>query len=174
MSGLDLSCNNLIGQIPSTLGSLSSIHALNLSHNGLVGSIPTSFSNLAEVESLDLSCNHLSGNIPSELTSLKYLEVFNVARNSLSCKIPDTKQFSTFEESSYKENPLLCGLALKKNCTETPHSSMVSLDETAEKWFELDSTVFYATFAVTYILLLLRFVIVLFINPLAKKTVPFR
>ncbi|XVF86388.1 hypothetical protein PTKIN_Ptkin18bG0036000 [Pterospermum kingtungense] len=45
MSGLDLSCNNLTGQVPSELGHLSSVHALNLSHNRLVGSIPISFSN---------------------------------------------------------------------------------------------------------------------------------
>ncbi|XP_021298490.1 probable LRR receptor-like serine/threonine-protein kinase IRK [Herrania umbratica] len=165
MLGLDLSCNNLGGQIPSALGNLFSIHSLNLSHNGLVGSIPTSFSNLTNLESLDLSFNHLSGQIPAELTNLMFLEVFNVTGNNLSGKIPDTKQFPTFEESSHKENPLLCGLPLNKNCTETPHSSMVSLDETDGKWFEVDSTVFYATFVVTYIMLLQGFVSVLSINP---------
>ncbi|CBI33431.3 unnamed protein product, partial [Vitis vinifera] len=60
MSGLDLSCNNLTGEIPRELGNLSSLHALNLSHNELHGIIPKGFSNLSQIESLDLSYNRLS------------------------------------------------------------------------------------------------------------------
>ncbi|KAL6312416.1 hypothetical protein AAG906_025897 [Vitis piasezkii] len=72
MSGLDLSCNNLTGEIPHELGNLSSLHALNLSHNELQGTIPKGFSNLSQIESLDLSYNRLSGEIPSELTQLNF------------------------------------------------------------------------------------------------------
>ncbi|XP_023915451.2 receptor-like protein 1 [Quercus suber] len=43
MSGLDLSCNNLMGEIPLELGKLSSVRALNLSHNQLIGFIPQTF-----------------------------------------------------------------------------------------------------------------------------------
>ena len=57
MSGLDLSCNNLTGEIPLELGKLSSVRALNLSHNQLTGFIPQTFSNLVKLESLDLSYN---------------------------------------------------------------------------------------------------------------------
>ena len=52
MSTLDLSFDNLIGEIPPELGQLSSIFALNLSHNQLNGSIPKTFSNLTQLESL--------------------------------------------------------------------------------------------------------------------------
>lgn len=171
MSGLDLSSNNLTGQIPPELGYLS-VHGLNLSHNRFVGSIPISFSNLSQIESLDLSYNGLSGQIPSEIISLGFLEVFNVTHNYLSGKIPDTRQFSTFDESSYRENPLLCGiLPLNRNCTETPqYSSPILLSDEADgKWFEVDLTVFYATFVVTYLVILLSFVLVLFINPLWRR-----
>ena len=50
MSLLDLSFNNLSGEIPPELGQLSSIHGLNLSYNQLTGSIPKSFSNLTQIE----------------------------------------------------------------------------------------------------------------------------
>ncbi|XP_027152251.1 receptor-like protein 14 [Coffea eugenioides] len=67
MSGLDLSCNQLIGAIPPEYGDLRHIRALNLSHNYLQGSIPSRLSMLNQIESLDLSYNDLSGEIPSEL-----------------------------------------------------------------------------------------------------------
>ena len=47
ISRLDLSCNNLTGEIPHELGMLSWILALNLSHNQLKGSIPKGFSSLS-------------------------------------------------------------------------------------------------------------------------------
>ncbi|KAL2462125.1 receptor like protein 9 [Abeliophyllum distichum] len=40
MSGLNLSCNNLIGEVPPEIGYLSSIHVANLSYNHLTSSIP--------------------------------------------------------------------------------------------------------------------------------------
>lgn len=72
MSGLDLSCNNLTGDIPLELGKLSSVRELNLSHNQLTGFIPQTFSNLVKLESLDLSYNTLSGQIPKTLIELHF------------------------------------------------------------------------------------------------------
>ncbi|KAE8713000.1 hypothetical protein F3Y22_tig00110220pilonHSYRG00044 [Hibiscus syriacus] len=126
MSGLDLSCNNLIGFIPQSLGKLTSLHALNLSNNHLTGFIPVSFSNLAQVESLDFSYNNLSGKIPSELVDLNFLAVFSVAHNNLSGRVPDKGQFATFGFNSYEGNPWLSGIPSEKNGTrviETPFPS---------------------------------------------------
>ncbi|KAL7162257.1 hypothetical protein ACSBR2_042690 [Camellia fascicularis] len=170
MSELDLSCNELTGNIPFELGNLSNVHALNLSHNLLTGPIPKTFSNLTEIESLDLSYNSLSGNIPTELLNLNFLEVFTVAHNNLSGKILDRKaQFGTFEASSYDGNPFLCGPLLEKNCRAivgSPHlPTTISLDETEGKWYDIDPVAFFASFVGTYITFLFGFAAVLYINP---------
>ncbi|GMQ09011.1 hypothetical protein CsSME_00052516 [Camellia sinensis var. sinensis] len=170
MSGLDLSHNKLIGEIPFELGKLSSVRALNLSHNLLTGPIPKTFSNLAQIESLDLSYNSLSGNIPTELINLNFLEVFTVAHNNLSSKILDRKaQFGTFEATSYEGNPFLCGPPLEKNCTaiaDSPHlPTIVSLDEIEGKWYDINLAAFSASFVGTYITFLFGFAAILYINP---------
>ncbi|XP_039026488.1 receptor-like protein 15 isoform X1 [Hibiscus syriacus] len=163
MSGLDLSCNNLTGLIPQSLGKLTSLHALNLSHNHLTGIIPVSLSNLSQVESLDFSYNNLSGKIPSELVHLNFLAVFSVAHNNLSGRVPDKGQFATFGFNSYEGNPLLSGLPSEKNGTgvvETPFP----LDETEGKWYAVDPTSFFASFVATYCVFLLTLAAVLYIN----------
>nr|GLL21629.1 receptor-like protein 12 isoform X1 [Ipomoea trifida] len=75
MSGIDLSANRLIGEIPFELGNLTEIRALNLSHNNLNGTIPETFSKLHNIESLDLSHNKLIGKIPNTLLKLYSLEL---------------------------------------------------------------------------------------------------
>ncbi|XP_028102573.1 receptor-like protein 56, partial [Camellia sinensis] len=91
MSGLDLSCNKLTGEIPFELGNISSVRALNLSHNLLIGPFLKTFSNLTQIESLDLSYNNLSGNIPTDLINLNFLAVFIVAHNNLSGKLSSVR-----------------------------------------------------------------------------------
>ncbi|XP_028779349.1 receptor like protein 21-like [Neltuma alba] len=120
MSGLDLSSNQLVGEIPSQIGYLDAIHALNLSNNRLKGPIPKTFSNLKQIESLDLSHNKLTGHIPAQLTQLYSLSSFSVAQNNLSGTTPDMKnQFATFDSASYEGNPFLCGPLLLRNCSIT-------------------------------------------------------
>ncbi|XP_022723005.1 LRR receptor-like serine/threonine-protein kinase FLS2 isoform X2 [Durio zibethinus] len=167
MSGIDLSCNKLTGQIPLELGNLSEIHSLNLSHNNLIGVIPSSFSKLKQIESLDLSYNNLTGRIPVQLVELNSLEVFSVAHNNLSGNIPEPKaQFGTFDERSYEGNPLLCGALLQNNCfkTESPSTAPTTADDEGEGSF-MDTYVFCVSFLVSYVIVLLGISIVLYINP---------
>ncbi|XVF65222.1 hypothetical protein PTKIN_Ptkin09bG0230000 [Pterospermum kingtungense] len=171
MSGIDLSCNKLTGQIPDELGNLSEIRALNLSHNNLMGAIPSSFSELKQIESLDLSYNNLSGKIPTQLVELNSLEVFSVAHNKLSGSIPEPKaQFGTFDESSYEGNPLLCGPPLPNSCSKAEPPPIVpsTSDDEGESSF-MDTFVFCVSFLVSYVAVLLVIVVVLYINPYWRK-----
>ncbi|GMJ10029.1 receptor like protein 9 [Hibiscus trionum] len=168
MSGLDLSCNNLTGAIPESLGKLASLHALNLSHNHLTGLIPVTLSNLSQVESLDFSYNNLSGTIPSELVDLNFLAAFSVAHNNLSGRVPDKGQFATFGNSSFEGNPFLSGLPSEKNRSEVVEAPL-PLDETEEKWYEVDPTSFFASFVATYCVVLLTLGAVIYINPYWRR-----
>eukprot|EP00258_Populus_trichocarpa_P040966 XP_024456985.1 receptor-like protein 1 [Populus trichocarpa] len=166
MSVMDLSCNRFTGDIPTEWGNLSGIYALNLSQNNLTGLIPSSFSNLKQIESLDLSHNNLNGRIPAQLIELTFLAVFNVSYNNLSGRTPEMKnQFATFDESSYKGNPLLCGPPLQNSCdkTESP-SARVPNDSNGDGGF-IDMDSFYASFGVCYIIVVLTIAALLCINP---------
>ncbi|XP_058076490.1 receptor-like protein EIX2 [Magnolia sinica] len=56
---MDLSSNNLSGEIPEQLTNLLGLHVLNLSGNHLIGKIPDKIGKLALLESLDFSRNQL-------------------------------------------------------------------------------------------------------------------
>jgi Leucine-rich repeat (LRR) protein len=115
-TAIDFSNNKFVGEIPKSIGNLKGVQLLNLSNNYLTGHIPSSLGNLTELETLDLSQNKLSGEIPQQLTQLTFLEVFNVSHNSLAGPIPQGKQFDTFENNSFEDNPGLCGKPLTKKC----------------------------------------------------------
>nr|XP_034899674.1 receptor-like protein 13 [Populus alba] len=169
--GIDFSCNNFTGKIPPQIGNLSMIKALNLSHNSLTGPIPQTFSNLKEIESLDLSYNKLDGEIPPRLTELFSIEVFSVAHNNLSGKTPArVAQFATFEASCYKDNPFLCGEPLPKICGATmPPSPTPTSTNNEDNGGFMDIEVFYVTFWVAYIMVLLVIGAVLHINPYWRR-----
>ncbi|KAM6570712.1 hypothetical protein CsatB_018697 [Cannabis sativa] len=114
---LDLSANNLSGELPSNLTTnLLGLMNLNLSNNHIRGSIPEDISNLGQLLSLDLSNNRLSGTIPNSLSSLSFLGHLNLSNNDLSGKIPYNGHMTTFEASSFASNQALCGEPLDVKC----------------------------------------------------------
>lgn len=116
LRSIDLSTNQLTGDIPSEIGSLSALASLNLSRNYIEGNIPEELGRITELGSLDLSWNNLSGSIPQGLKLLGMLSVLNLSYNDLSGKIPSGFQFQTFDELSYLGNVNLCGAPLSRIC----------------------------------------------------------
>ncbi|KAK3035430.1 hypothetical protein RJ639_032855 [Escallonia herrerae] len=114
---IDFSSNRLTGEIPESLGDLTSLRLLNISNNSLTGQIPSSLGNMAALESLDLSTNLLVGKIHMQLTSCTFLAILNLSKNHLAGPIPRGNQFNTFGSDSYAENLALCGFPLSGPCT---------------------------------------------------------
>ncbi|KAL6288237.1 hypothetical protein ACE6H2_012627 [Prunus campanulata] len=113
VNGVDLSDNNLSGEMPVGLTSLLKLGTLNLSMNHLTGNIPEKIGNLEQIETLDLSTNKLSGSIPRSMVSLTFLNHLNLSFNNLSGRIPTGNQFKTLvDQSIYEGNAALCGYPL--------------------------------------------------------------
>ncbi|KAL6880478.1 hypothetical protein ACP4OV_012043 [Aristida adscensionis] len=130
---LDLSCNNLTGEIPRDIGALIALKGFNLSWNRFSGEIPMKIGELKQLESLDLSHNELSGEIPSSMSTLTFLGYMNLSYNELSGKIPTGNPFDTFDASAYVGNIGLCGLPLTEVCptnasSQCTHGSCHDLD----------------------------------------------
>ena len=60
-----VSFNDLTGQIPPSLGNLTTLTRLSLAENNLCGPIPATFANLVNMERLWLQNSNLSGPIPT-------------------------------------------------------------------------------------------------------------
>ncbi|XP_050246637.1 receptor-like protein EIX2 isoform X4 [Quercus robur] len=113
---IDLSKNNLSGEIPKEVTSLQGLQSLNLSFNNLTGRIPENIGAMGSLESLDFSENQLSGRIPPSMSKLSFLSKLNLSMNNLSGKIPSGTQLQSFSASSFIGNKL-CGPPLTDNCT---------------------------------------------------------
>ncbi|KAJ0078439.1 hypothetical protein Patl1_37009 [Pistacia atlantica] len=120
-----LSFNN--NSISGNVMDFSSNHKLkdiDLSGNNLSGNISTSLLSLDSLESLQLQDNKLTGAIPAFNQSS--LKVFNVSNNNLSGEIPKTPTLQSFNSTSFSKNLELCGspsfnpCSFSQNDTGTP------------------------------------------------------
>lgn len=116
VKSIDLSSNNLVGEIPSEIAELVGLVSLNLSRNELSGQIPPEIGNLKSLDALDLSNNHFSGGIPSSLSQVDRVDVLDLSNNNLSGKIPTSSQLQSFNATAYMGNPELCGAPLPRKC----------------------------------------------------------
>ncbi|KAM7481659.1 hypothetical protein LguiB_006242 [Lonicera macranthoides] len=137
---IDLSSNNLAGEIPQELASLAGLVSLNLSRNNLKGNIIQAIGQMEMLEVLDLSKNQLSGEIPTGLASLNFLSVLDFSNNNFSGKIPSSTQLQSFNASAYAGNRELCGLPLPNKCpgvhespSPLPFTGGHGKDETGDK-----------------------------------------
>uniref|UniRef100_A0A2N9FTT1 Uncharacterized protein n=1 Tax=Fagus sylvatica TaxID=28930 RepID=A0A2N9FTT1_FAGSY len=162
LTSIDLSGNNLQGDLPQELTKLAGLVVLNLSRNHISGQITESISNLHQLSSLDLSSNSLSGTIPPSMSLLSFLGYLNLSYNNFLGSIPYTGHMTTFEASSFVGNPGLCGAPLVVKCpTEgTDIGGTIendSNDKFIDNWFYLSVGLgFAAGILVPYFILAIR------------------
>ena len=118
LKSIDLSSNELSGEIPREVTNLLDLISLNLSRNFLTGLIPPTIGQLKAMDALDLSWNRLFGKIPSNLSQIDRLSVLDLSHNDFWGKIPSGTQLQSFNSSTYEGNPKLCGPPLLKKCLE--------------------------------------------------------
>ncbi|KAE8705510.1 putative LRR receptor-like serine/threonine-protein kinase [Hibiscus syriacus] len=107
LSVLDFGSNEFSGEMPIELEKLSLL-VLNVSGNRFSGRIPTEIGNIKCLQDLDLSQNNFSGIFPEELSKLTDLSNFNISFNPfIAGRIPVTGQLATFGKESFLGNPLL-------------------------------------------------------------------
>ncbi|WOL20447.1 hypothetical protein Cni_G29252 [Canna indica] len=109
---LDLSFNQLSGEIPKEIGDMYYLMILNLGHNMFSGLIPSELGNLRFVAVLDLSHNALDGPIPWSFSRLAMLSEIDLSNNKLNGTIPELGPLPTFPPNRYENNSGLCGLPL--------------------------------------------------------------
>lgn len=153
VASLDLSNNNLSGEIPEELTSLHGLLSLNLSGNHLRGKIPEKIGLLTWAQSVDVSRNQLSGKIPPSISDLSFISLFNVSYNNLSGEIPLSTQLQSMEASNFIANQL-CGPPLPKKCSADNNATLVgTIDDEGQKegdgdeeeyWFRLGIAVGFA------------------------------
>ncbi|RHN50968.1 putative leucine-rich repeat-containing, plant-type, leucine-rich repeat domain, L [Medicago truncatula] len=137
LNSIDLSSNNLTGEIPKKIGYLVGLVSLNLSRNNLSGEIPSEIGNLVSLDFLDLSRNRFIGKIPSTLSKIDRLEILDLSNNSLSGRIPFGRQLQTLDPSGFEGNLDLCGEPLEKKCpkdatTVNPQGSEIMVKMTIQ------------------------------------------
>ncbi|TXG48402.1 hypothetical protein EZV62_027696 [Acer yangbiense] len=97
---LHLRQNELVGQIPASLGNCNQLTILDLADNNLSGGIPESFGFLQALEQLMLYNNSLEGNLPGSLINLANLTRINFSKNRFNGSISalcSSRKFLSFD-----------------------------------------------------------------------------
>lgn len=85
---LELTNNNLNGELPASIGNLTHAKVINLHNNNIQGKIPTTIGDLDQLKSLNLSLNILQGSIPEEISKIESLEYLYLYANDFTGIFP--------------------------------------------------------------------------------------
>lgn len=84
---IDLSGQNIRGQLPKEFKELRFLQSLMLSWNQLAGTIPEEYGSMQYLVNFEVGFNLLTGTLPT-WTETRNLQLFNVGTNSLTGSIP--------------------------------------------------------------------------------------
>ncbi|GMH20157.1 hypothetical protein Nepgr_021998 [Nepenthes gracilis] len=116
---LQLGSNYLAGTIPREVGRLKNLQiALNVSFNQLSGQLPFELGKLDKLVSFDVSNNRLSGPIPQALKGMLSLIEVNFSNNLFTGQIPNFVPLQKSPNSSFLGNRGLCGQPLSSSCND--------------------------------------------------------
>jgi Leucine-rich repeat (LRR) protein len=85
---LGISDNKLTGAIPSTIGNLKKLVYVSFANNGLNVALPPSLSGATKLRELYLFGNQIPSTIPPQYGLLDSLEIFQIERNQLAGTVP--------------------------------------------------------------------------------------
>ncbi|KAL2340719.1 hypothetical protein Fmac_008659 [Flemingia macrophylla] len=106
-SMLHLGDNKFSGKFPPQMVTLPLV-VLNMTRNNFIGEIPTEIGSMKCLEILDLSWNNFSGTFPISLAHLDELSRFNISYNPfIYGTVPPVGHLLTFDKNSYLGDPLL-------------------------------------------------------------------
>ena len=104
---LELDNNKLTGEMPMELGNLGNLEILLLGSNQLTGGIPMELGSLSNLQRLELGSNQLTGEVPMELGDLSSLEIMTLSFNQLTGEIPsELSELSNLETLFLRGNRL--------------------------------------------------------------------
>ncbi len=105
LTRIELSRNNLRGNLPPELGNLSRLRKLSLGRNQLTGGVPSAFGKLASLNILHLKGNWLTG-LPPEIGNLSNLKKLHLGENQLTTLPPEIGNLSNLRNLRLQGNQL--------------------------------------------------------------------
>ncbi|XP_024518272.1 LRR receptor-like serine/threonine-protein kinase GSO1 [Selaginella moellendorffii] len=162
---LDVSGNRLVGGLPNWLKHCTNLIFLRVDNNSLSGKLGADvFKSMTNLQYVSLSYNKFEGELPESLSQKEENDNFQPVDGSdsskfgLEGKIPfGLGQMSTFDKSSYLENPGLCGKPLDKECPYNSNFTLVVYEHfSSSSWWQENVSFWAFTFGFTVLLISLR------------------